>query len=127
MSLSRAFMILVLGIAAPSFLVAHSLPVYAQDDGGDSGGDDGGSDDGGSDDGGGDDGGGDDGGDNASDLSDTADATDAGDYLVDANGNFILDGNGKRVKKPKTVDLTKLDVGDTNAALASHGTFRKSR
>ncbi len=126
MSLSRAFMILMLGIAAPSFLVGHSLPVYAQDGGGDSGGDSGG-DDGGSDDGGSDDdGGGDDGGDNASDVSDTADTTDAGDYLVDANGNFILDGNGKRVKKPKTVDLTKLDVGDTNANLNSHATKRQT-
>lgn len=101
MSLSRAFMILMLGIAAPSFLVAHTLPVFAQDDGGDSGGDDSGSDDSGGDD---------------ADDSATADDPDA---------EYIIDANGKRVKKPKTVDFTTLDVGDPSADLNSHSTFRK--
>lgn len=111
MSLSRAFMILMLGIAAPSFLVAHTLQVHAQDDGGDSGGDDGGSDDSGGDDSGGDDSGGDD-----ADASATADDPDA---------EYIIDANGKRVKKPKTVDFTTLGVGDPSTDLNSHAILRR--
>ncbi|WP_316354588.1 hypothetical protein [Devosia sp.] len=113
MSLSRAFMMLMIGFGVPSFLVAHSPPAYAQEDGGD--------------------GGSDDGGENAGDVSDTADAADTADvsdtadaeYLVDENGNYILDANGKRIKKPNTVDLTTLDVGGTNGVLNSHSVLRR--